>query len=105
MTYITVPGAAAGPRARHAPPWRAARASHHPAELAAAMPLGPGRRPAVARQREEVRAVLDGADGRLLVITGPCSVHDPAAAAEYARWLAGQAAAYRGDLLLVVRAY
>ena len=34
--------------------------------------------------RAEVRAVLDGSDDRLLVIAGPCSVHDPAAALDYA---------------------
>ena len=36
------------------------------------------------QSRAEVRAVLDGSDDRLLVIAGPCSVHDPVAALEYA---------------------
>ena len=43
----------------------------------------------VASTRAEVRAVLDGADDRLLVVAGPCSVHDPEAALEYAARLAG----------------
>ena len=43
------------------------------------------------RTRAEVRAVLDGTDDRLLVIAGPCSVHDPAAALDYAGRLAGAA--------------
>ena len=37
------------------------------------------------RGREAVVGVLDGSDDRLLVVVGPCSVHDPEAALEYAR--------------------
>ena len=53
--------------------------------------------------RAEVRAVLNGTDDRLLVITGPCSVHDPEAALEYAERLAD--AGLADDLLIVMRAY
>jgi 3-deoxy-7-phosphoheptulonate synthase len=59
----------------------------------------------VERTRAEVRAVLDGADDRLLVITGPCSVHDPKAALEYARRLVGLRETYSRDLLIVMRVY
>jgi 3-deoxy-7-phosphoheptulonate synthase len=75
------------------------------AALLEAMPLGSQRAAAISRWRGEVRAVLDGADDRLLVISGPCSVHDPAAAVDYARWLAQMAQVFRTDLLLVMRAY
>jgi 3-deoxy-7-phosphoheptulonate synthase len=73
-------------------------------ELLAALPLG-NLAGFIAQSREAVRRVLSGADDRLLVVTGPCSVHDPLAALEYARWLAGQAARFREHLLLVIRAY
>lgn len=59
----------------------------------------------VRRSREEVRAVLNGVDDRLLVVVGPCSIHDTAAGLEYANLLAGAAAQHRGDLLIVMRAY
>jgi 3-deoxy-7-phosphoheptulonate synthase len=59
----------------------------------------------IDRSRDEVRAVLGGRDDRLLVIVGPCSVHDPRAAIDYARWLASQSAMFRQDLVVVMRAY
>jgi 3-deoxy-7-phosphoheptulonate synthase len=62
-------------------------------------------RDGIDRSRDEVRAVLDGRDDRLLVIVGPCSIHDPRAAIDYARWLAGQSAMFRRDLMIVMRAY
>jgi 3-deoxy-7-phosphoheptulonate synthase len=52
-----------------------------------------------------VAAVLDGADDRLVVIVGPCSVHDPDAALDYARRLAVRAEAHRSELVVVMRAY
>src|SRR5579863_8600177 len=57
----------------------------------------------VARTRAEVRAVLDGSDDRLLVIAGPCSVHDPVAALDYAALL--RALSHQDDLLIVMRVY
>jgi 3-deoxy-7-phosphoheptulonate synthase len=75
-----------------------------PGQMMRALPLG--RHAAkVARGREAVRGVLAGRDDRLLVIAGPCSVHAPAAAAQYARWLAERQAELRDDLLIVMRAY
>jgi 3-deoxy-7-phosphoheptulonate synthase len=62
-------------------------------------------RDGIDRSRDEVRGVLDGRDDRLLVVVGPCSVHDPRAAIDYARWLAGQSAMHRQDLAIVMRAY
>src|SRR5260370_9252925 len=54
-----------------------------PAALLHELPLGEAQQETVARTRAEVRAVLDGTDDRLLVVTRPCSVHDPNAALDY----------------------
>ena len=59
----------------------------------------------VAYSRDEIRACLYGQDDRLLVIVGPCSVHDPAAALDYARRLAGLKDELGGELLIVMRVY
>jgi 3-deoxy-7-phosphoheptulonate synthase len=74
-----------------------------PAELLTALPLG-DLASFISASRDAVRRVLSGTDDRLLVVAGPCSFHDPIAALEYARWLAGQAARYSDHLLLVMRA-
>ena len=76
-----------------------------PAALLAELPLGEAEAQTVERTRTEVRAVLDGADDRLLVVTGPCSVHDPKAALDYAARLVRLRDAYSGDLLIVMRVY
>jgi 3-deoxy-7-phosphoheptulonate synthase len=76
-----------------------------PAALVDELPLGQRRTQTVGATRAEVRAVLDGADDRLLVVTGPCSVHDPEAALDYAARLADLRARYADDLLLVMRVY
>ena len=75
-----------------------------PEELLAEEPLTPELAEFVVRSREEVRAILDREDPRLLVIVGPCSVHDPAAALEYARRLS-ELARELPDLLVVMRVY
>jgi 3-deoxy-7-phosphoheptulonate synthase len=76
-----------------------------PAALLDELPLGEAQQETVARTRAEVRAVLDGADDRLLVVTGPCSVHDPKAALDYAARLADLRARHADDLLIVMRVY
>jgi 3-deoxy-7-phosphoheptulonate synthase len=76
-----------------------------PAALLDELPLDDAWAAAVERSRAEVRAVLDGADDRLLVVSGPCSVHDPAAALEYAGRLAGLRDQFGADLLIVMRVY
>ncbi|MDQ0277868.1 3-deoxy-7-phosphoheptulonate synthase [Arthrobacter silviterrae] len=76
-----------------------------PAELEAALPLDAVAGTAVERGRDQVRAVMDGVDDRLLVIVGPCSIHDPAAGLDYARRLAATAKEHEEDLLIVMRAY
>ena len=76
-----------------------------PAALLDELPLSETAASTVERTRAEVRTVLDGADDRLLVIAGPCSVHDPAAALDYAGRLRALRDQYHADLLVVMRVY
>jgi 3-deoxy-7-phosphoheptulonate synthase len=55
--------------------------------------------------RNHVRQIMQGEDDRLLVIIGPCSIHDPAAAVEYARKLKAERARHAGELEVVMRVY
>ncbi|MDH0747732.1 3-deoxy-7-phosphoheptulonate synthase [Pseudomonas sp. GD03842] len=59
----------------------------------------------IARHRQSVRAILNGEDSRLLVVVGPCSLHDPLSALEYAERLANLATDVSDQMLLVMRAY
>lgn len=59
----------------------------------------------IARKRREIEALLRRDSSRLLVVVGPCSLHDEHAAREYARWLCGMAGRYEEDLLVVMRCY
>jgi 3-deoxy-7-phosphoheptulonate synthase len=69
------------------------------------LPLGADRTTAVVRGRERVSAVLDREDDRLLVVAGPCSVHDPEAALDYAQRLASVAAELSEHLVVAMRVY
>jgi 3-deoxy-7-phosphoheptulonate synthase len=75
-----------------------------PALLLHEHPLSPEHAEFVRRSREEIKRILDGADRRLLVVVGPCSVHDPDAALEYARRLRALADEL-DDLYVVMRVY
>lgn len=55
--------------------------------------------------RQAIHRILHGADDRLLVIIGPCSIHDYDGALEYAKKLASQAERYQADLVVVMRVY
>ncbi len=59
----------------------------------------------VAEARQEIHRVLHGADDRLVVIIGPCSIHDVKAAREYAARLAEARRKLGGELLIVMRVY
>jgi len=76
-----------------------------PGALLDELPLSGAGQETVERTRAEVRAVLDGTDARLLVVTGPCSVHDPKAALDYAARLAALRERHAEDLLIVMRVY
>lgn len=55
--------------------------------------------------RQAIHRILYGADDRLLVVIGPCSIHDTQAALEYARRLKTEAERLKNDLLIVMRVY
>ncbi len=59
----------------------------------------------VADSRTALHRILHGQDDRLMVVIGPCSIHDPKAAMEYARRLAEQRERFIGDLEIVMRVY
>ena len=59
----------------------------------------------IGETRQTIRDILHGQDDRLLVIIGPCSIHDPAAAMEYAQRLKALRAQYKDTLEVVMRVY
>lgn len=59
----------------------------------------------VTKSRQAAEAILTGRDDRLLVVVGPCSIHDPESALEYARRLRGARDRHSQDLELVMRVY
>jgi 3-deoxy-7-phosphoheptulonate synthase len=59
----------------------------------------------VDQTRQRIRRILSGDDDRLLVVMGPCSIHDPAAALEYAQRLAIERDRYGDTLEIVMRVY
>lgn len=59
----------------------------------------------VRRTRAAITKILSGDDPRLLVVVGPCSIHDADAALQYAEWLRDVSERYADRLLLVMRAY
>jgi len=59
----------------------------------------------VADARQSIANILHGRDPRLVVISGPCSIHDPKAALEYAERLQKLAERYKDQLLIVMRSY
>ena len=69
------------------------------------LPLTAAPAQTVVRARQEVQDILHGRDDRLLVIVGPCSIHDPAAALDYAARLQALRAQLAGQLLIVMRVY
>lgn len=59
----------------------------------------------VGASRRAVHDILHGRDDRLVVVIGPCSIHDPKAALEYARRLAAERARHAGELEVIMRVY
>ncbi|ANB13901.1 3-deoxy-7-phosphoheptulonate synthase ARO3 [Sugiyamaella lignohabitans] len=59
----------------------------------------------IVKGREDTCKILDGKDDRLLVVVGPCSIHDPKAALEYCQKLASVVPELSSDLHIVMRAY
>lgn len=76
-----------------------------PAQLKAEMPLTAAVDSAIRSARGVVRNILDRRDQRLFLVVGPCSIHDPAAALDYARRLRELAHEVEDTLFLVMRVY
>lgn len=76
-----------------------------PAELAREIPMSDAAARTVALARSQIVDVLNRRDGRLLVVVGPCSIHDVEAAMEYASRLSALSKKYSDRLLVVMRTY
>jgi 3-deoxy-7-phosphoheptulonate synthase len=76
-----------------------------PVELLQELVLSDRHADVVRRGRADIQAILDGTDDRLLVVVGPCSVHDVQATRDYAGRLSEQAARLQGDLRVAMRVY
>ena len=84
---------------------RSAQALPSPALLRQTLPLPDQLAAQIQTQRTQIRRVLNGQDPRLLVVVGPCSLHDRDSALEYAERLAALTPMVSDQLLLVMRAY
>ncbi|ASU82795.1 3-deoxy-7-phosphoheptulonate synthase [Nocardiopsis gilva YIM 90087] len=76
-----------------------------PQDVLAELPMGPKRSALVEDARAEIKGIIDGTDDRLLVIVGPCSVHDPDAALDYAHRLKSLIPSLSSELCVVMRVY
>ncbi len=76
-----------------------------PVELREELPADAARQQVVRRARAELAAALRGEDDRMVVVVGPCSIHDPELALEYAGKLRTEAERHADDLLVVMRTY
>ena len=76
-----------------------------PQQLKQQLPLSPQSAAQVAEQRQIIQNILEGKDHHLMVITGPCSIHDEASALEYAEKLKQLQEQVSDQIFLVMRAY
>ncbi|MFM8539362.1 MAG: 3-deoxy-7-phosphoheptulonate synthase [Planctomycetaceae bacterium] len=76
-----------------------------PARLCAVLPLDDAAAQTIVAGRRAVERVLDGSDRRVMAIVGPCSIHDPAAARDYAARLGRVAERVQDRLLVEMRVY
>jgi 3-deoxy-7-phosphoheptulonate synthase len=76
-----------------------------PADLKQVLPLAETAAAFVANSREQIKDILWNRDSRMMVVVGPCSIHDPKAALEYAGRLAKLNHELKDQLLLVMRVY
>ena len=81
------------------------RALIAPAVIEEQIPISADHRVVISTFRQEIADIIHGRDNRLLVIVGPCSVHDVAAVQEYAQRLAPLADAVKHHVLIVMRVY
>lgn len=76
-----------------------------PSHLIREFPCSENTGSVVYETRQAVHRVLHGMDDRLVVIVGPCSIHDPRAAKEYAQRLLEQHSRFASDLVVIMRLY
>ena len=76
-----------------------------PLELLKLLPVSETAAQTVTRCRNDVREILKGSDDRMVVVVGPCSIHDPEAALEYAQKLTVLQQSLSEDLSIVMRVY
>lgn len=76
-----------------------------PSVLLADLPTDTPLQEHIVHSRRSVERIIHGSDDRLLVVVGPCSIHDQKAALEYGEKLAGMAKKYARQLLVVMRVY
>jgi 3-deoxy-7-phosphoheptulonate synthase len=76
-----------------------------PVQVLEELPLNDDQAEVVLNGRAEITGILERADDRLLVVVGPCSVHDVEAAREYAQRLSARASELRDDLCVAMRVY
>ena len=76
-----------------------------PADLRQVFPLSVEGSAFVSESREQIKNIIRGKDPRLMVVVGPCSIHDPKAALEYAERLAKLAREVSDQLFLIMRVY
>jgi len=76
-----------------------------PSAVTAELPLTPRAAEVVVRAREEIQRSIEGKSRRLVAIVGPCSIHDPEAALEYARRLLELRERVASELVIVMRVY
>lgn len=76
-----------------------------PHQLKAQLPLSNKLAQQIAAQRQTIENILAGKDHRLMVVTGPCSIHDPVAVLEYAHKLQQLQSQVSDQIFLVMRAY
>lgn len=76
-----------------------------PEEVHAELPITDQASDTIVTTRNAIHQILHGKDDRLLVIIGPCSIHDPEAALEYAGRLKAVAESLKQDVLVVMRVY
>ena len=76
-----------------------------PDDLDRELPISPAAAATVLKGREAIRAILNGEDSRMIMIVGPCSIHDEASSIEYAERLAKVAQELEDRLVVVMRVY
>ena len=76
-----------------------------PAQIKEQLPVSRSQMETVLRGREQARAIIRGEDDRLLVVVGPCSIHDSAAALDYAEKLAALSREVADRIFVIMRVY